>query len=410
MRPFGLAKYLSFFGWNPIILTPVLQGNPDPAFNIIQTPYYDVVERWKKTFRINPKKSLNSQLHIKRKKDRPSAIEHFADIPYEIITYPDEKIGWYEHALIAGEKILQTQQIDAILSSSRPETCHLIANTLSRNYHIPWVADFRDLWSQNHYSTYSQIKKYFEKKLETRTLKQASAITTVSQPLADTLATLHENKQIYPIKNGFDPELVNQDTSIDQCFTIVYTGDLYQGKRDPEQFFTVIHDLCDKGIIKRDDVKINFFGYPAFGSSEDWLQEDIAKHHLQDLVVLHGKVSHEAAISEQRKAQILLLLTWNNPEEQGVYTGKLFEYLAARRPILSFGYSDGGVIKELLLQTNAGIHAGNNVELKAAIIQAYRDYKQYGAVKYQGINAEVMKYSHKEMAKNFGRILDSVVP
>ena len=303
-------------------------------------------------------KIFNSQLHIKRKKDRPSAIEHFTDIPYEIITYPDEKIGWYEHAIIAGEKILQTQQIDAILSSSRPETCHLIANTLSRNYHIPWVADFRDLWSQNHYSTYSQIKKYFEKKLEIRTLKQASAITTVSQPLADTLATLHKNKKIYPVNNGFDPELLNHDTTTDKCFTIVYTGDLYQGKRDPEQLFAVIHDLCDKDLIKRDDITIHFFGYPASESSEDWLQEDISKYHLQDLVVLHGKVSHETAISEQRKAQILLLLSWNNPEERGVYTGKLFEYLAARRPILSFGYSNGGVIKSFSFRPMQGYMPG----------------------------------------------------
>ena len=68
------------------------------------------------------------------------------------------------------------------------------------------------------------------------------------------------------IKNGFDPELVNTENNVDQFFTIVYTGDLYQGKRDPAQFFAVIHDLCDKGLIKRDDIKIDFFGYPKFGS------------------------------------------------------------------------------------------------------------------------------------------------
>ena len=65
------------YGWNPIILTPILQGNPDPKFNIIQTPYYDVVENWKRRFGLNPKKSLNAQLHIKRKKNQPSVIERF---------------------------------------------------------------------------------------------------------------------------------------------------------------------------------------------------------------------------------------------------------------------------------------------------------------------------------------------
>jgi glycosyltransferase involved in cell wall biosynthesis len=310
---------------------------------------------------------------------------------------------------MAGEKIFQSKQIDAIISSSMPMTCHLIAKTLAEKYNIPWVADFRDLWSQNHYSSHSFVRKYFETKLEIKTLKHASAITVVSQPLVEKLGALHENKQIFPIKNGFDPELVNSENNVDQNFTIVYTGDLYEGKRDPVQLFEVIQELCDNGVIKREDIKIHFFGYPKSESPEYWLQEEIAKHHFQDLVILHGRVSHEIAIFEQRKAQILLLLTWNNPDERGVYTGKVFEYLAAHRPIISFGYTEGGVIKDLLVQTQAGIHAGNYHELKDAIVQAHQEFKKSGVVPYRGINTEVMKYSQKEMARNFGKVLDSVL-
>jgi glycosyltransferase involved in cell wall biosynthesis len=406
MRPFGLAKYLSSFGWNPIILTPMLPGDPDPKLCIIQTPYNDVVGQWKKRFGMNPKKSLNAQLHISRKKDRPSIVERLAALSNEIISYPDENIGWYDYAVVAGEKILQKEQIDVILSSSRPQTCHLIAKTLTEKYHLPWVADFRDLWTQNHYSHYSQLRKYFEKKLEIETLKNASSITTVSQPLEDKLAALHKDKKIFLIKNGFDPEFVNQETDVDQFFKIVYTGFLYEGKRDPAQFFAVIDDLCDKEFIKRNDIKIDFFGHD---SREDWLHEEIVKYHLQDLVTLHGEVSHKTAVAEQRKAQMLLLLTWNNPEEEGVYTGKLFEYLAAHRPILSLGFTEGGVVKELLVQTKAGVHAGNEEELKAEIIRAYHEYREFGKVQYRGINTEVMKYSHKEMARKFAEVLDTVV-
>src|SRR5665647_320629 len=355
VRPFGIAKYLPLYGWKPVILTPGLPGEPDPDMSVFQTPNYDVVEGWKRRFGLNSKKTLNTQLQIVRKKDRPSVIDRLAFIPNEIITYPDEKIGWYEYAFSAGEKIIRTQQIDAVLSSSRPETCHLIAKALAVKYRIPWVADLRDLWSQNHYATYSRLKKYFEKKLEIRTLNYASAITTVSQPLEEKLAELHKNKQIFTIKTGFDPESVNpENNQTDPQFTIVYTGDLYEGKRDPTQLFAVIRELCDKDVIRRGDIRIHFFGYPRF-ESETWLQEEIAQHQLDNLVILHGRVSHETAISEQRKAQILLLLMWNNPGERGVYTGKLFEYLAARRPILSFGFTEGGVVKELLDQTQAGI-------------------------------------------------------
>jgi hypothetical protein len=409
VRLFGLAKYLPLYGWNPIILTPVLPGKPDPGMCIIQTPYDDVVERWKRRFGFDPKKTLNTQLQVKRKKDQPSFINQLTYLPNEIITYPDERIGWYDHAVRAGERILKTTTIDAILSSSRPETCHLIAKTLAVNYHIPWVADFRDLWSQNHYSLNSRLKNYFIRNLEIKTLKSASAITTVSQPLLERLAELHKNKQIFTVKNGFDPESLNPENSqVDQYFTIVYTGDLYEGKRDPTRLFTAIHELCEEDLIKRDDIRIHFFGYPKF-QSESWLEEEIAKYHIGDLVILHGKISHENALSEQRKAQILLLLMWNNPDERGVYTGKLFEYLAARRPIISYGLTEGGVVKELLDQTHAGIHAGSYDELKAAILRSYREYKLSGAVQYRGINSEVLLYSQQEMAKNFGRVLDSVI-
>ena len=220
VRLFGLAKYISSYGWNPIILTPFLPGEPDPKMCIIQTPYYDVVENWKRRFGLNPKKTLNEQLSIKRKKDQPSFTERLISIPYEIITYPDKKIGWYDYAVIAGEKILQSKQIDAILSSSSPKTCHLIAKTLAEKYNIPWVADFRDLWSQNHYTLNSNIKKYFEKNLEIRTLKHASAITAVSQPLVEKLGELHKNKQIFAIKNGFDPQLVNPENKIDKILLL----------------------------------------------------------------------------------------------------------------------------------------------------------------------------------------------
>ena len=115
VRLYGLAKYLSLYGWNPIILTPELPGDPDPELRVVQTPYHDVAEHWKQRFGLDPKKTLNTQLQVKRKKDQPSLINLLTFIPNEIITYPDERIGWYDYAVAAGEKILKTTKIDAIL-------------------------------------------------------------------------------------------------------------------------------------------------------------------------------------------------------------------------------------------------------------------------------------------------------
>jgi glycosyltransferase involved in cell wall biosynthesis len=409
LRPLGLAKYLPENGWSPVILTSDLPGDQDSRFHIIQAPYHDKVKQLKKKFGFNPKKTLNTQFNVSVKKDTPSFIDQCVALPAEIITFPDEKIGWYDSALHAGERILKHEPIDVILSSSYPVTCHLIAKTLARKYRIPWVADFRDLWSENHYDSYSRVRKYFDRKLEIKTLKNASAITTVSQPLAEKLSVLHKRKNVFVIKNGFDPDLINLSSEVNKKFTLVHTGGLYLGKRDPSHLFTVINELCIDGAVDRDDIRIEFFGYPKSEFSEGWLQEEIERNHLQDLVILHGEVSHESAVVVQQKAQLLLLLTWDNPEERGVYTGKIFEYLAARRPILSMGYREGGAIKDLLNETQAGIHAGDEKEIKTAVLQAYREYREFGAVQYRGVESEVMKYSHITMAKNFAEVLDSAM-
>ena len=153
IRLYGLAKHLPEYGWNPIILAPVLPGEPDPQINIIQTECEDVTALWKKRFGLNPKKTLNEQFGISRPKNQSSIVDRLIHLPNEIISYPDSKRGWYKHAVQAGDKLLQNEKIDAIISSSYPVTCHLIAKALAEKYHMHWIADLRDLWTQNPYSS-----------------------------------------------------------------------------------------------------------------------------------------------------------------------------------------------------------------------------------------------------------------
>lgn len=400
VRLYGLAKYLPRFGWNPIILTRTLPADPDSTIQVIQTPYHDVGAQWKKRLGLNPNESLNTQFQIKTRKNRSSIVDRLAFIPTEIITYPDGHIGWYNYGIDVGNKIIQNEQIDAIISSSPPITTHLIAKTLSEKYKIPWIADFRDLWTQNHYHTHTKIRQYFEKKLELKTLSQASAITTTTRPFADKLSELHKNKPIYSIPNGFDPDIINPGIDLDNRFLIIYTGILYQGKRDPLLLFKTIKDLLNKSIINQDILKIDFFGQP-----EDWLLDEINQYELQNIVTLRGQLQHDSVINEQRKAQLLLLLTWDHPEERRVCPGKMFEYLAARRPILSIGNPNGGVVNDLLKQTNAGVHIQTDAELWEYLFNAYQEYKELGAVQYHGIEAEIMKFSHFEMAKKFADVM-----
>jgi hypothetical protein len=160
--------------------------------------------------------------------------------------------------------------------------------------------------------------------------------------LADTLKQCYRDKKVHTIINGFDPDLQNPGAGVSDKFMIVYTGVLYQGKRDPEPLFQAISELIKSGKVCSSDVKIQFYG-----TDDEWLINDIKKYKLENVIKVCGSISREESILEQRKAQVLLLLTWNHPAEKGVYTGKLFDYLAARRPILALGIP-GSVIEGLL--------------------------------------------------------------
>jgi glycosyltransferase involved in cell wall biosynthesis len=219
-------------------------------------------------------------------------------------------------------------------------------------YKIPWIADLRDLWTQNHYYQYTRIRKFVERRLELKTLHEADAIVTVSQPLAETLCKLHKNENIYSIPNGFDPEEVNSTPNVNftKDFSITYTGQLYQGKRDPSKLFEALHSLLSEGKMNPNDIEVKYYG-----PKEDWLENDVECYGLQGIVNWYGVIPRNTALEKQRESQVLLLLLWDHPEDMGVYTGKIFEYLAAQRPILAIGGSKG-VVKELLDDTNAGVY------------------------------------------------------
>ncbi len=387
----GLFRYLPAAGWQPTVLTA---ANPEIAHhdeNVVRSEY------------IRPGGVAVQPLRNRIEKNRH--LMRLVRLGTDFVFYPDEFGLWRENAFKDGTHLLESGEFDAIISSSRPVSAHLIAHQLKEKYGVPWIADLRDLWTQNHYypDSHTRLRILLERRLERKTLAAADALTTVSEPLAETLKRFHTDARVYSIPNGFDPELMAHDTPVDGTFRIVYTGHLYQGKRDPELLFAAARALVDAGEVDAGDLRIDFYGFDA-----DWLHRAVEKHRLQDVVRIRGLVPRGEAVEEQRKAQLLLLLTWNDPEEKGVYTGKLFEYLAAQRPILSMGYEDGGVVKELLDRTKAGVHVSRAEDLKAALRRAYGEYKARGIVAYHGRLPEIRKYSHEEMAKKFAAVLDSI--
>ena len=398
----GLVKYLPEFGWNPVVLTAGTSTIPGKEKRIFETPYEDLLDLWKKRIRMPIHKSFKEYCNIPSNTKKKTIIDRILELWGEFFIYPDQTKDWAVSAIEKGNELLNENHFDAIISSISPVTSHIIATELKKRKKIPWIADFRDLWTQNPDYPYSRIRKFFEKRLERNTLVSANALVTVSHPLAKKLNELHKHNKIYTITNGYDPEQINPGNPLTKKFSITFTGMIYKQNQDPEPLFRILKVLINENMVDPNKIEVNFFG-----NHEGWLLSDIKKYHLENIIQTHRQISRDESIEKQRESQVLLLLTWNDPSEKGIYTGKLFDYLAARRPILALGLQ-GSVITELLSQTKAGINVSSDAEIKEQFLNLYHEYEENGFVKYSGIISELEKYSHREMARKFADVLEEI--
>ncbi|MGD0780426.1 MAG: glycosyltransferase [Dehalococcoidales bacterium] len=398
----GMVKYLPEFGWQPIILTGTTTQYKDLPARIIETPYRNALGRLGNLFKFKPDEDIRRQikdgLNITSRK---SILDLFLNFASEVINYPCLDKNWMPYAIEAGRKLLQNERIDALFSTSQPIISHLIAKQLKTEFKMPWLADLRDLWSQNANYGYSRLRRAFDRRLEIKTLAKADALITVSEPLAEKLRRLHTEKPVYAVPPGFDLAQVNDPPSVlSPKFTLTYTGTIYTGKQDPAKLLIAIKDLIAEGTMKPEEVEVKFYGLKSPA-----LDKESKRYGLKEIIRQYGVVPQAVALEKQRESQALILFDWDDPKEKGVYTCKIFEYLGARRPIIATGGVKGNVIDSLLAETGAGVHAPAAEDIKKALQKMYQEYKQSGQVSYRGNISKIDKFSHREMARRFAEIL-----
>lgn len=287
---------------------------------------------------------------------------------------------WPLTAIKAGEQILLNNNIDLIISSFSPASSHIIANKLKTKHpNIKWIADFRDLWADNHLSSQNKMTMYFSKKKEKKILKNANVLTTVSQPLAQTLINNYPTKKIITVENGFDPDdypNINkkslQPTIKDKKIIITYTGIIYKGKRDPSPLFSAVNELIEENKIKKEFIEINFYGRSKEIINEIIITENYNRHGI---IHNHDIIPKNQSIELQKNSDLLLLLEWNDPSAQGVLTGKVFEYIASGTPILGVGITNKTSAGKLLEDTGTGVSTTSVTEIKEIILNAMTHQK-----------------------------------
>jgi len=398
----GLAKFLPEFGWEPVILTVKVPGKSEPGFNVVETFYQDKQKKLKERLGFKANEAVKDQLGLNTYKNKKLLVDYVFYIWQEIFCYPDSQKSWYKLAVDAGKTLLENDSFDAMISSSSPVTSHLIAKNLKNKYGVPWVADLRDLWTQNHYYSHTSIRGLIERKLEIKTLAIADALVATTPYSAEKLKILHK-KRIHSIPNGFSYEEIDKDeVKLTDKFTLTYTGILYSSKRDPIKLFQAVNELISNKIIDANDIDIRFYG-----PKENWLVEEIKSFELEKIAKLYGLVDRMTALKKQKESHLLLLLLWDHPEEKNICPAKIFDYFSSKRPILAIGGSSG-FVKELLDETDAGIYTISIDEIKKFLVNSYQKWKRNGQVSYHAKISNINKYSHREMAKKFSEVLEFI--
>lgn len=352
------TKYLREFGWEPVIYTP---ENPEAPANddtlakdipegvqVVQQPIWEPYQ-WYKQF-IGQKKDDKINAGFLSEKEKPGMAEQVSVWIRGNFFIPDARKFWIKPSIKFLKKYLQDNPVDAIVSTGPPHSMHLIAMALHKNLRIPWLADFRDPWTQIDF--YHQLKltalaNRKHHRLEKKVLKTATKVVTVGKTCAEGLQELSA-REIEIIPNGFDETDFSEITPTpSEGFEIIHMGAMNRD-RNINALWQAIGELKDADPAFSEKLHIHLIGKVDIS-----VNKSLEKYLLTEKTRFTPYLPHHEAIQACTKASVLLLPLNNTPTVKGIVTGKLFEYLAIGKPILCIGVTDGDTA-EILRQTKAG--------------------------------------------------------
>jgi len=305
---------------------------------------------------------------------------------------PDARKYWVKPSVDFLTEIIRQEKIDTVITTGPPHSMHLIGLGLKQHLDIPWIVDFRDPWTSIGYHKELRLTKRSREKhktLEQLVLTSADKIVVTSDTTKNEFAQITK-KPISVITNGYDTNYQG-DAGIDHDFTISHIGSLLS-ERNPEILWKVLSGIVKENPNFRERLRLQLVGVV----SQD-VMKSIQKHGLEDHVNVLGYLSHSEAQKYQQKSQILLLVEVNSEETEGIIPGKLFEYMAAKRPILALG-PENWEVKRIISETRTGVvfNYKQAEHLKKTLLSYFEKYENK---QLHQDSTDISKYSRRELTK-----------
>ena len=392
------AKYLPKQGWEPVIYAPenadypaidttIGEELPD-TLEVIRRPIREPYAIYRKLMGKSAKREVTEISSGKKSWKQRLSLWIRGNL-----FVPDPRVWWVKPSVRFLKEYLKEHPVDAIVTTGPPHSVHLIGLKLHKALGTPWVPDFRDPWSRMYYLKHLPMTAATWRKLrrqEQAVLDGCSTVLAVT-PIVQEEFQAQTKTPVAMITNGYDAEdFKGPAPEPDGFFNITHTG-LFAKDGNPLTLWKVLGEMPS---AFKEKLRIRLVG-----TVDREVLEAISANGLAQNVVSLGYLDHAAAIKEQRAATILILPLRNDPQYRPILPGKLFEYLAARRPILGIGQTDGAMARVI-----EDAVAGETVDWddEAGI-------RHFLEKEVRPTESNIEKYSRENLTAELARLLESLL-
>ncbi|MGP4040726.1 glycosyltransferase [Gracilibacillus sp. D59] len=414
-RTLKFVKYLRNFGWEPVVVTV---GNN--SFNFIDEKLESEIPQNIEIIRVDDPQIINKStsqevidLYINMGINR-DIVKSYVQIANKNINnlskllLPEQQIIWANNVLKNIKKQINIEEVDIIYSTSGPYSDHIVGYYLKKEFNKPWVADFRDEWSNNPYININHDSIMYKMiySMESILVNFSDSIVTTTPLASENYRNTFNLKgdKISTITNGYDEqdfEVIQNKTHQNEKFTLLHNG-LFYMIRTPETIIEAVNKLVSTGLIPKDKILIQF----SWSENLDKWKTKIMNYGISECFEFIGYMNHQQSLECANAADLLLLVSGPGEKNKAIFPGKLFEYFRLNKPILSLS-PQKSVVENLINKLNRGYNVDfNDIDGIQNIIHQYYLQWENDELPVYEIDENIQQYERNNLTEKLVGVFD----